>query len=261
MAKKNELENSIGEIFASLDQIRQLPALRLEPLVAPYFTYFLPEILNKKFGLRGSYLSSGIIPEFPLRMRSSNYSEKIDYLAVSKNRRKVLLVELKTDSKSINMNQLEHIKEAEENLNAYIEGVCKLTMASYKGKDNSSAMKYTHLLNRLYGLKLIDVSMDNVINTMFKRGELWKKRCTALGNPKSLLLSSSPDVGVLVIIPNKENHKKVIENEKYKNFRWIDFVDIANIVEEAEGKRELGVIFAKYLRRWAANRAGYLPPN
>ncbi|MBL8046740.1 MAG: hypothetical protein JNL09_09375, partial [Anaerolineales bacterium] len=97
----------IEEIFDWLDRWRQLPAYQLERRADIFFALYLPEIIAYKFALTAKF----IIPEFPIRIgeisenTENNQSFKADYLVITENRYRFMLVELKTDQGSIRSGQ------------------------------------------------------------------------------------------------------------------------------------------------------------
>ena len=136
MSDKNPY--SIESMFCNLDIWRNLPGFRLEPQVAPFFGLFMSDILNAT--LRTNPVIRAVIPEFPLRnavfrgfnkIPVNNGSKKVDYLAVTTYLEKAYLVELKTDSNSVDDDQLKYLKRAEEiDFLKFVEGVFASAKAS-----------------------------------------------------------------------------------------------------------------------------------
>jgi len=104
----------------------------------------------------------GIIPEFPLRLgtlkpelQGTIYAElsyKVDFYLLGPSGTNYF-IEFKTDSGSRNDSQDKYLKKAAElSMNDIVEGIISISKAStYK-------MKYSHLLNKLKRLSLLDES-------------------------------------------------------------------------------------------------------
>ncbi|MFO7922445.1 MAG: hypothetical protein R6U58_01980 [Bacteroidales bacterium] len=94
--------NKIDCIFDNLDDWRHLPAYQLERRADIFFSIYLPELLEERYGFE----IEGLVPEFPLRIGTiypkadTNRSVKVDYLARARGSNTVVLVELKTDDRS-----------------------------------------------------------------------------------------------------------------------------------------------------------------
>lgn len=120
-------EKRIAQLFDQLDIWRHLPAYQLERRADIFFSLYLPEVLQRKFGLDEPPV---LIPEFPChfgtvdpkRVKGKNQSFKIDYLALGEKKdvktqicKKVAyFVELKTDNKSFSDNQHGNMKMASQ---------------------------------------------------------------------------------------------------------------------------------------------------
>ncbi|MEO1263499.1 MAG: hypothetical protein AAFZ15_32105 [Bacteroidota bacterium] len=153
----------INELFDLLDDWRNLPAYQLERRADIFFALHLKQILEKKFQVE---IEKEIIPEFPIRKgnipgqhEKNNQSFKVDYLALSKDRNQVYLIELKTDMDSKNLKQDDYLKKAAElKLRGLINGLIKIVEKTRKRK------KYNYLLDKVEKAKLIKQVNGQLIN-------------------------------------------------------------------------------------------------
>ena len=93
----------IDSLFDRMDAWRHLPNYQLEGRADLFFSLYLPEVLETKLGFT---VQDQLVPEFPVRIGTIypnipiDKSYKIDYVAVSIDGEKAVLVELKTESLS-----------------------------------------------------------------------------------------------------------------------------------------------------------------
>jgi len=103
----------IDDLFDRLDRWRRLPGYQLERRADLFFSLYLPEVLEQCLGLAAE---PSLIPEFPAKQSTSNRSDRIDCLAVARDGSgtvdQVVLVELKTDKKSLRTEQFEYLVRA-----------------------------------------------------------------------------------------------------------------------------------------------------
>ena len=92
-------------LFDLLDRWRHLPSYRLEPRADAFFALFLVDVLDRHLQSRGVRVDPRVIPEFPLGQRGTKRSDKADYFAVSADRKHAFLIELKTDMRSLKVDQ------------------------------------------------------------------------------------------------------------------------------------------------------------
>ncbi|OQA03282.1 MAG: hypothetical protein BWY69_00552 [Planctomycetes bacterium ADurb.Bin401] len=145
----------INKVFDRMDLWRHLPNYQLERRADLFFSLYLPEVLKSKLGIE---INPVIIPEFPVRIGTIypnipiDKSYKIDYVCFSQDTKKVLFVELKTESMSR--------REAQDK---YLSASCKVGFASLvEGlikifKVTSSKRKYFNLLNLLLQAGFIEI--------------------------------------------------------------------------------------------------------
>lgn len=135
--------------LALFDQWRKFPAYQLERRADIFFALYLPEVLEEQMGVP---MSPCLIPEFPLKHAHNNQSDKLDYLAFSKDLSRAFLVELKTSMSSRNATQDRYLQRAKlQGLKHLVRDVAVLTSAANK----SARAKYLALLECLEGLKLL----------------------------------------------------------------------------------------------------------
>ena len=147
----------VESIFELLDKWRHLPAYQLERRADIFFALFLPDVLNRHLSPRGIEIDRRLIPEFPLKRRKGNRSNKVDYLAVGRAvglstddpPTHAFLIELKTDSASLNEDQFHYLKEAVDR--GMHELLCDLKRIVKATKEHG---KYFHLLKALNDLDL-----------------------------------------------------------------------------------------------------------
>ena len=148
-----------NKIFDLLDDWRNLPAYQLERRADIIFALYLERIMMyyKKTTL------DLIIPEFPLRLgelpnrdTKLNSSFKVDYLAYSKSKKIVYLIELKTDMKSRRTEQDEYYEGAKIiGLKSIIDGLIKIY------KSTRQRIKYEHLMDKLVDIKWLIKESEN----------------------------------------------------------------------------------------------------
>ena len=142
--------NFINQLFDRLDQWRTFPTYQLERRADIFFALYLPQVLEKLYGFQ----VDKILPEFPVRYgdvhhekKNWNKSYRIDYVAVDKNQKKVLLIELKTDKNSLRKTQDEYLQTAKSlNVPGLMKSFNRIMEASRSKK------KYKQYFDELYDL-------------------------------------------------------------------------------------------------------------
>jgi hypothetical protein len=151
----------INELFDLLDDWRLLPSYQLERRADIYFAIHLEPILKaSRSKLVSEHRTMGIIPEFPILKRiidneeSSNLSFKVDYAVFFESSAKFILVELKTDIRSIDKQQYEKLKKVQQEveLQDVIEGINTV----YKRSKSKYRVKYKYLLEKLRSFGIVD---------------------------------------------------------------------------------------------------------
>lgn len=208
--------SEINQLFNLLDNWRLLPAYQLERRADIFFALYLEHIIGDLLNLK----VLKIIPEFPIHKKTlnegdTNQSFKMDYLVVCET--KVLFIELKTDSSSINGKQHHNLKQAKDaNISKLIDGLLEI----YKATKHK--VKYARLLEQL---------AEEKINWLKFQEPNWVNICT------------NQAIEIIYIQPNLE--------ENTKGYSILPFEDVASSIEKISSYMALR--FAKSLRSWQVN--------
>lgn len=148
----------IDALFDRMDAWRHLPNYQLERRADLFFSLYLPEVLEAKLGFP---VLDQIVPEFPVRIgtiyphKPTDKSYKIDYLALSADADKAVLVELKTEELSCRDNQDKYLLASREaGLSALLGGVLDIFRAT------NSKRKYFCLLEHLENMGLLRIPLQ-----------------------------------------------------------------------------------------------------
>ena len=97
-----------ADLAARIIQYARIPKLQVERIVGPILTIFLEEIINQllDFSIDGPDAIRLIAPEWPIKKERNHQSTNIDWLMIQPGKRRLFLVELKTDTGSSNPRQL-----------------------------------------------------------------------------------------------------------------------------------------------------------
>lgn len=207
----------IEDIFLNFDHWRDIPNYQMERRADIFFAAYLPEVLSRHIGPMGGY----IVPELPLKKKNSNLSFKVDYVIATRWNRELVLVELKTDTRSIRLNQIAYLIEAaSQSPRTLVDDIVAIAKAS------RAKAKYGRLLSYLSDLGI-----------SFDHGHC--NRC----DPTSCR--------IVLIMPKKvlpKNAKLLIESSGVR-FDIIDFREFAEVV--AEHQDEMSTRFAQSLITWS----------
>lgn len=209
--------NTINQLFDRLDHWRTFPTYQLERRADIFFALYLAQVLEKLVGFH----VDKILPEFPVRYGDVHHEKedwnklyRIDYVAVNKRQKKVLLIELKTDNNSLRKTQDQYLKTAKSlNVPGLMKSFNQIREASRSKK------KYKQYFDELYDLG-------------------WFKK-TAYGFEAT---DDDYSIEVLYIVP---------DNSKMKGKKCITFKQIAEILQkngDVVSKR-----FAQSLVTWQTN--------
>ena len=234
-ASKNN--TTIAHLFDLLDRWRHLPAYQLERRADIFFALFLPEVMGKHFRID---INPILIPEFPIKHKGDNTSNKADYLALQKSQdnkpvERAFLVELKTDMASRREEQDKYLGYAVDvGLKKLVKGVLEICRAS------NQKPKYLHLLKLLSDNGLIEYE-DGLFPV--KRGY-----SDVLEGIKDKVEKRThwPSLEVVYIQPRLTD--------------TIDFKEFADAIDKGE-EEGIGRLFAKRLREWADINAGSPNPK
>ena len=86
---------TLETLFRNLDRWRHFAGFPLEARVDAMIGLFLPKVIEDALGV--GKMHPMVIPQFPLKKKDNNQSDKVDFLALSKDDGKAFLVEIKTD--------------------------------------------------------------------------------------------------------------------------------------------------------------------
>ena len=225
-------------IFHHLDRWRHLPAYQLERRADIFFSAYLKGMVEE---FTGTDLEDQIIPELPVKRdiiwtdKASNQSVKIDYTLFSKDRRRVYLVELKTDAASRRDDQdwmYETVSSA--GLQRILEGIKAIALKS------KAYQKYYHLLASLAELGFLSLPED-LEDYLYPQ-------------PRPGLTSRLRQVAVEVKHPGPSIEVIYLQPQETEGVFCIDFTTFAAYVDRFDDpvSREFSVA----LRRWAEVRAG-----
>ena len=248
--------SAMYEVLRQLDEWRHLPAYQLERRVDIFFGMFLSKVIERTLDIH----VDEVIPEFPLHKgrfkiseaREDHQSVNVDFVAVGHQgkKKRVLLIELKTDIGSLNPDQLANMEKARRaNSKDLFQGVI------LAARNSESKHKYAHLIWRLVKQGCLHLGSSEIRNIELEN------RSTGLSavfkdlsvGPKWRYL----EVDVVVILPDKS--KKL---DPYPKFHPITFAQFAETLESGykpfvpEDVRT----FAAYVRDWAHVRAGRVTP-
>lgn len=132
------------ELFDLLDIWRNYPFYRLETRVDIFFALYLKILIEKKFETFG-YIVVEIIPEIPIKKDLNYRSFKVDFICLLEGKIDVLIVELKTDMKSILDSQERYLNMV---LNWDFKDLLEKLLQIYDR--TKSKGKYDWMLDRLY---------------------------------------------------------------------------------------------------------------
>jgi hypothetical protein len=193
---------------------KQLPAYRMEPRIDSWIGYYLPEILEKIHGIK----VKAVIPEFPLRKGtldgglSSRRNQSTKVdFFVHGHQGENLLIEMKSDSGSGRDVQDQYLLQAQK---VGMRGLVEGIRDITAA--SSFKKKYAFLKEHMMEFDLID------------DGYSWKP--------------SNDSVQILYILPNKK---------KSDGKQVIDFIEIADVIEQHKDADEFDVLLAGALRAWS----------
>ena len=271
--KSKTSEPTIERVFDLLDEWRHLPDYQLERRADVFFALFLPEVLEKVLSKGNSQVNikRPLIPEFPIRTdkkdkngKKYKFSKKVDYFALSRDRERAFLIELKTDMKSIDEGQINFIKStAQKEIAEIIWDVLAIFQTT------KERAKYVHLLANLSQLSLVkhkdgkDLS-EHFLDQLHKNAipvdrcrENWKSKRSSQGREFKKVLGNvvpakvSPTVRVIYIQPKPKDSDLIP-----CHWHRIYFDCFA---EHAKERGCIGSRFATSLSEWK-EVAGSCPP-
>lgn len=144
----------------------QIPKVQVERVVSPILSMFVADALTKKFAnndsLRGKY--ELVCMEFPLKKPENSQSTNIDFLLVNTTTLSIVFLEIKTDSRSIDRNQLEIYLKLRDEVKEFGGGFLLRNLSEIAGR-SARGNKYLFLQNMIapYKRTIIDSSELKII--------------------------------------------------------------------------------------------------
>ena len=250
--------------FDTLDEWRHLPAYQLERRVDVFFGLLLPEIIEAEFGVTREHMV--VIPEFPLHKgllefstkgKEDNQSVKVDFAVFCPDQmnKRLLFVELKTDNRSIDIDQLTRMENAKDaEVNTLLRGVVECA------RHSNYLRKYAQLIWKLHLIGCINVP------DRFKRMRMENFKPGLTGNFENLgdnfdshVCNSWSDakIELVLIYPGREmkTGSSKVEAMLANPPSWLRLVDFSRVAEIV-GESPLW----PYLERWAKCEAGRVNP-
>ncbi len=243
--------NTISEVFRRLKEWRDLPAYQLERRVDIFFGLLLPDFMRNKFCVT----DPTVIPEFPLNntiigTAGNSQSVKVDYAVFGKKdgANCVFLVELKTDIKSLDKQQLKYMKCAERaGFRQLLRGV---RLSAIRSREKR---KYAHLIWKLKELDYLYIESE-------LSNEKWDSKRPGLADFfKNLCVRTDldePKIELVVIVPKRPDEE--FAKEHLQGFSCIPFAEFSGHLKNCDEKFDSGFVetFRKYLSGWAELDAG-----
>lgn len=229
----------IDTLFNRMDAWRHLPNYQLERRADLFFSLYLPKVLEAKLGFP---VAEQIVPEFPVRIgtiypdnqtnRSTNRSYKIDYVAMSADADKAILIELKTEEASRREKQDNYLLASREaGFPALLGGVLDIFRAT------NSKPKYFTLLEHLesMGVLRIPVEMKDIMKCERLQG-------VTKASHSIEVTTSATDSVIVYVQPNGAGDD------------IINFGDFRAVVQKHDDP--VSQRFAQSLEEWATVKAG-----
>ena len=246
---------TIERVFELLDRWRHLPAYQLERRADIFFALFLPEALGAHLSKQENCsveINPTLIPEFPIKKKSSNQSIKADYLALQDGEpaKRAFLIELKTHMESINKKQIRDLKcTAHKGIGRVICGLKSIAASDSVARNRQIRGKYIHLLCALEALSLINIpDIGNFKNLCF-RGR--SQACPEKSKPdyykclvNGIRIRRCPELKVIYILP--EEPKGGIK----KIFDGVELIYFDSFANHAKERGSIGRRFAESLSKW-----------
>ena len=225
----------IDTLFDRMDSWRHLPSYQLERRADLFFSLYLPEVLEAKLGFP---VSDEIAPEFPVRIGtiyphiSIDRSYKIDYVAMSADGARAILVELKTEGMSRRDDQDLYLQAARKaGFRTLLSGVLDIFRAT------NAKRKYFHLFEHLEAMGVLRIPGD-MKEIMARRG----LQGATEASRRIEITAQATETLVIYVQPNGDGPD------------IISFAEFAAVVRRHDDP--MSQRFAASLREWAEIQAG-----
>ena len=233
----------VEALFDRMDAWRHLPKYQLERRSDIFFSLYLSEVLEAKFGFP---IRPEVTPEFPVR-KATIYSHlrgddccNIDYLALSASGTESVFVELKTDQASRRVQQDDYLLRAQQvGLPALLGGICSIFRATTKPYRLKWFALMVHL--REMGLLQIPASLCDIMACESHRGAPDASNGIVITAP-----SATPHIVYVQPLAGEAGDNSVISFEEY--------ADVVSRHADPLSQR-----FAESLLEWASIKAGGRP--
>ena len=231
-------EEPLERVLSQLDRWRHLPKYRLEQHVDVLFGMTLPRVIQSKFRTEGKL---HVIPEFPIKTGDgTERTFNVDFAVLTHGGDESFLVELKTDSNSIDEEQLRRMKDkGQRQFRCLVNDICDVASASQE------KAKYLHLICELERAGVMKVGVEiKCLDPQNLRG--FGNATKSLG-PTNVV---APKPKLVLLCPNRDE-----VNVCTRDFHCIDFREYADLISPP-----LERTFAHYLLEWQSE-AGKKRPH
>ena len=251
------MKDILQQLIDRLRVYKPLPDYQIERRIDLLFSLFLPAVLNNKFSANDFVI---VCPEFPvkslelkdkrlklgmeinlddIKQIADNSSTKIDYLCYSKQKDKILLVELKTDISSFNLKQYWYYRYYTEEVNW--QSMWDFVKSRCTDEGSRYWKKYLYLVNYISKIApdLSDVAVIESLDMLSK-----KSLKEAMESTKEL---KPIKLNYLYISPNLSGKKKAKELMDRKELNLMTLSEYAGLMENVSDQ---GKQIADLLRSW-----------
>jgi hypothetical protein len=228
----------LDSLFDRMDSWRHLPNYQLERRADLFFSLYLPEALEAKLGFP---VADQIAPEFPVRIGTIypdipiDKSYKIDYVTLSADGAKAILVELKTEGMSRRDDQDLYLQAARKaGFRTLLSGVLDIFRAT------NAKRKYFYLLEHLEGMGVLRIPVD-MKEIMARRG----LQGATEASRRIEITTQATDTMIMYVQPNGDGRD------------IISFTEFAAVVRRHDDP--MSQRFTSSLCEWAEIQAGEKP--
>ncbi len=226
----------IQTLFDRMDSWRHLPNYQLERRADVFFSLYLPAVLQAKLGFS---VGDKIIPEFPVRIGTIypdipiDKSYKIDYVLLSADTEKAVLVELKTEDLSRREKQDKYLLASRKaGFAALVAGVLDIFRAT------NSKRKYYALLELMESMGLIQIPSE--MKEIMSRSSLQGANEASY----SIKITKSVTESIIVYVQPNGVGNDIINFEEFS----------ATVKKDGD---PVSIRFAQSIQQWATTKAGY----
>lgn len=222
----------INTLFMNLDRWRHFAGYPLEARVDAFFGLYLPQVIEKQLSVADMHKQ--VVPQFPLKKPENYQSERVDFFAISRNKTRAFLVEIKTDMASQRDTQRVSLDKAAVRGLPEILRELKLIVRASRG---NSRAKYFCLLLELEQMGLL--ALPKELRVKICKGN--HQGTTKLIENIKVCLPANAKVEVVYVLPKADYPKG------QNGPQLITFDDFAG---QVRARGELGQTFAEYLAKW-----------